>query len=133
MGKDFAIINLSEKRQVSKDREGWSWNPDFAGRRMRWGRNVPGVFFWIYLILAFLSDITGSAMVREFDHLHHLYVGMLKKYVEKRKVDYAGFKADAKALARYLSDADRKYLAAGGYAGNFLDYDWSLNERREVP
>lgn len=30
---------------------------------------------------------------------------------------------------RYLSPNDRAYLAAGGYSVDFLDYDWSLNER----
>jgi hypothetical protein len=34
--------------------------------------------------------------------------------------------------ARYLSDRDRKYLEAGGYTVKFLDYDWSLNDRKEV-
>jgi hypothetical protein len=35
--------------------------------------------------------------------------------------------------ARYLSDADREYLKAGGYAVKFLDYDWSLNKREGQP
>ena len=35
--------------------------------------------------------------------------------------------------ARYLPDGDRKYLEAGGYSVKFLDYDWSLNERKEAP
>ena len=31
---------------------------------------------------------------------------------------------------RYLSDADQKYLAEGRYSIKYLDYDWSLNERK---
>lgn len=30
----------------------------------------------------------------------------------------------------YLPAEDAKYLAAGGYSVRYLDYDWSLNERR---
>jgi hypothetical protein len=30
----------------------------------------------------------------------------------------------------YLSDADQKYLAAGGYSVRYLDYNWSLNEKK---
>ena len=32
--------------------------------------------------------------------------------------------------SRYLSPEDRSYLEAGGYSIDFLDYDWSLNERQ---
>jgi len=42
-------------------------------------------------------------------------------------------RAIANFCSRYLSDADRKYLEAGGYAVKFLDYDWSLNERKGRP
>jgi hypothetical protein len=49
-------------------------------------------------------------------------------------VGFAGLNETNRAVAsfsaRYLSDADRMYLKAGGYAVKFLDYDWSLNERR---
>jgi peroxiredoxin len=45
---------------------------------------------------------------------------------------YAGFSKTERAVlyfcSRYLSEADRKYLAEGGYSVNYLDYDWSLNE-----
>jgi hypothetical protein len=37
-------------------------------------------------------------------------------------------RAVANFCARYLSDAGRKFLEAGGYAVKFIDYDWSLNE-----
>ena len=50
---------------------------------------------------------------------------------------FAGLNETNRAVANfcawYLSDADRKYLEAGGYAVKFLDYDWSLNERRGTP
>ena len=32
--------------------------------------------------------------------------------------------------SRYLSDPDSQYLAAGGYSVSYLDYDWSLNDRK---
>lgn len=32
--------------------------------------------------------------------------------------------------SRYLSDADQKYLAAGGYSVRYLGYNWSLNEKK---
>jgi len=32
--------------------------------------------------------------------------------------------------SRHLSDADQKYLAAGGYSVRYLDYNWSLNEKK---
>ncbi len=37
-------------------------------------------------------------------------------------------RAVANFCARYISEADRNYLEAGGYTVKFLDYDWSLNE-----
>ena len=38
--------------------------------------------------------------------------------------------AVANFCAGYLAGPDRAYLAAGGYAVRFLDYDWSLNEQK---
>ena len=32
--------------------------------------------------------------------------------------------------SRYLSDADQKYLATGGYSVRYLGYNWSLNEKK---
>ncbi|MHC4288063.1 MAG: DUF547 domain-containing protein [Planctomycetota bacterium] len=32
--------------------------------------------------------------------------------------------------SRYLCDPDSQFLAAGGYSVRYLDYDWSLNERK---
>jgi len=41
--------------------------------------------------------------------------------------------AIANFCALYLSEEDRKYMEAGGYAVKFMDYDWSLNERKDSP
>lgn len=37
-------------------------------------------------------------------------------------------RAVAGFCARYVSDADRRFLEGGGYDVEYLDYDWSLNE-----
>jgi hypothetical protein len=42
-------------------------------------------------------------------------------------------RAVANFCARNLSEEDRKYLESGGYTFKFLDYDWSLNERKKQP
>ncbi|HVA66840.1 MAG TPA: DUF547 domain-containing protein [Elusimicrobiota bacterium] len=36
-------------------------------------------------------------------------------------------RASLNFISRYVSSADRSYLAAGGYRVDYLDYDWSLN------
>jgi len=36
-------------------------------------------------------------------------------------------RASLNFISRYLSPADRAYLAKGGYKVDYLDYDWSLN------
>lgn len=38
-------------------------------------------------------------------------------------------RASLAASARYVSDADRRFLETGDYSVDFLDYDWSLNEQ----
>jgi len=47
---------------------------------------------------------------------------------------FQGFNATERAVlnfaGRYLSDADREYLASGRYSVRYLDYDWSLNEKK---
>jgi len=35
-------------------------------------------------------------------------------------------------IGRYLGDADREYLVAGGYRIRYLEYDWSLNTLKNV-
>lgn len=40
----------------------------------------------------------------------------------------AAEKAALNFISRYASDADRRYLEAGGYPIEYLGYDWSLNE-----
>jgi hypothetical protein len=37
-------------------------------------------------------------------------------------------RAVASFCSKYVSDTDRRYLEAGGYDLEYLDYDWSLNE-----
>lgn len=40
-------------------------------------------------------------------------------------------RAVANFCARFIPEEDRKYLEAGGYSVEYLDYDWSLNEAAE--
>lgn len=51
--------------------------------------------------------VAGSAEAREFDQTHHLYDNVLKTFVRNGLVDYAGLKADRKALEEYLSSLAR--------------------------
>lgn len=41
----------------------------------------------------------------------------------------AAEKAALSFISRYLGESDRRFLQAGGYLVEYLDYDWSLNER----
>lgn len=55
----------------------------------------------------------------------------IKKFTPK--AGFGGLNKTEQAVlnfsSRYLSEVDKKYLAAGGYSVKYLDYDWSLNEQ----
>jgi hypothetical protein len=56
----------------------------------------------------------------------------LKRYGTSMK--YAGHSKEERAvlncISRHLSEADRRYLETADYDVEYLDYDWTLNERR---
>lgn len=67
-------------------------------------------------------------------HLSSIFKWYGKDFVAKYTppAGFDGLKGTERAVAyfcsRHVSAADRKYLAAGGYKLDYLDYDWSLNE-----
>lgn len=56
----------------------------------------------------------------------------IRKYTPES--GFAGFDKTEQAVlhftSRYVSEDDRKYLESGNYSIDYLDYDWSLNERQ---
>ena len=78
----------------------------------------------------------------QIDRPHHtVYLSPIFKWYGKdftrQFTPQSGFKKINKTeravlnyCSRYLSDPDSQFLAAGGYSVRYLDYDWSLNERK---
>ncbi len=103
--KDITVGYTSAKQRIGKVWEGRSGNHFFTCRSRK-QRNESGAVFLIYLLLAaLLAIMAGSVMAQEFDPSHLLYDGALKKYVDNGMVNYAGLKADAGPLDRYLTEA----------------------------
>ncbi|MBI4558969.1 MAG: hypothetical protein HY706_15410, partial [Candidatus Hydrogenedentes bacterium] len=65
-------------------------------------RNACRIFGDTCFILASLLIPAVHATAEEFDHMHRLYDGVVKRFVQNGMVNYAGLKADPKTLDQYL-------------------------------